>query len=155
MENENEEEFADETGKPSIFLKIGVILVLVVFPVAALMEIAFFSGACYAIKHYGTERVFDTLADPVKVVDCGKFRIVVEVDNCGAPSIPPEVFVFIEDKKSGDYQEICAVRQHVEIDDCTPVGVSENKVDCFVWSDGLDDCHTEKFEIDVCFDDEE
>lgn len=155
MECENEEEFSDETEKCSIFLKIGVILVLVVFPIAALMEIAFFGGACYAIKHYGSEVVFVSLDNPVKVVDCGKFRIIVEVDDCGEPNIPPEVFVFIEDKKSGDYQEICAVRQHVEIDDCVPVEVSEKKVDCFVWSDGLNDCYTEKFEIDVCFDDEE
>ena len=155
MENENDEELTDETGKSSVLLKIGVIFVLVVFPITVLMEIAFFGGACYAIKHYGSEEVFIALANPVKVVDCGMFRIIVEVDDCGAPNIPPEVFVFIEDKKSGDYQEICSVRQHVEIDDCVPVGVSEKKVDCFVWSDALDDCHTEKFEIDVCFDDEE
>lgn len=75
MENENEEEFADETGKPSIFLKIGVILVLVVFPVAALMEIAFFSGACYAIKHYGTERVFD------KWRNCREVRKRIRISN--------------------------------------------------------------------------
>ena len=59
------------------------------------------------------------------------------IDLCDSDRDPPEVFVSIMDTNTKFMQDICMVRPN------------EDKVECFVWKDELDEGYTHKYDIKI------
>ena len=70
-------------------------------------------------------------------VDCGKYRLVAELYTANVPDLPPEIYVYLEDKQTGDQQNICMVRQHYELlrGETFSAKVFADLIDCLVWQD--------------------
>ena len=93
--------------------------------------------------------------EPVKrkrrklIADCGAYRIVAELCDSERDNRQPELFIFLESKKTGNWQDICAIRPesiptHENVHPASP-----KRVECLVWSDENDESYTHRFAIPV------
>lgn len=91
-------------------------------------------------------------------IQLGKYKIVAEVNDMDLPlpSIPAELFVYIEDEDGRIIQDICVVRPHYEIDRKTmEFKTYDDFVDCLVWGESGNEDYTDKHVIAVYEEEEE
>lgn len=83
------------------------------------------------------------------IADCGAYCIVAELCDSEHDNRPPELFVFLESKKTGNWQDICAVRPETIPTDEEVHPASPKRVECLVWSDENNESYTHRFSIPV------
>lgn len=83
------------------------------------------------------------------IADCGAYCIVAELCDSEHDNRPPELFVFLESKKTGNWQDVCAVRPEPIPTDEKVHPASPKRVECLVWSDENDESYTHRFAIPV------
>lgn len=81
-------------------------------------------------------------------MDLGKVRLVAEITEQNAPVLLPEINVYLEDKATGAYQDLCSVCPDMDEDDFAE-GKTPRHMDVLVWGREYDECYTESFTIPV------
>lgn len=84
------------------------------------------------------------------IIPFGEYQIAAQIDASNVPDIPPELFVWVQDKNGNFIQDICLVRQSMSYNkDTHATDIGDNAVQCLVWGDPNDDDITNDFVIDV------
>ena len=84
------------------------------------------------------------------IIPFGEHQIVAQIDASNVPDIPPELYVWVEDKNGWFVQDICLVRQSRSYNMKThTTDIDDNAVQCLVWGDPNDDDITNDFIIGI------
>lgn len=90
------------------------------------------------------------------IIQFGKYQIAAQIDASNVPDIPPELLVWVQDKNGNFIQDICLVRPNLTYDNETCTNkISDDAVQCLVWSNPNDESFTHDFMMGVCEEEEE
>lgn len=83
-------------------------------------------------------------------IQIGENKIVTEIYDMGSPEFPPEIVIYIKDRFGMILQDICCVRPHYVVDyKNDAVRISNDIVQCLVWSEPRIEDYTHKYIIGV------
>ena len=90
------------------------------------------------------------------IIPFGEYQIAAQIDASNVPDIPPELFVWVQDKNGNFVQDICLVRQNLTYDKETYTNkISDDAVQCLVWGNPNDESFTNDFTMGIRAEEEE
>lgn len=81
-------------------------------------------------------------------IDLGDIKLIAELGICNLPERAPGICIFLQDKKTGGYQDICMVNPDMNGKEFAQ-GKTPERMECLVWGNEYDEGYTESYSIPV------